>query len=243
MEVERKVNGKCGWKEEEMIDFVFGNLTESKSRQLQLHLKACSSCQEKMKSWKETVTYEQNTAPPSRLLKKRIDKSINTLTQPKKKKFPKKSTLTIVSCAAIILMVIGLFQFHSKESERYLVQQNEDIQKNKMINDPKTAQFNVMPVSNVNQINGNVWVNDVTNEMLMKVDGLTSLDEKDYQIWTDQSNSHVHEELLQIRDESVQLYYKGSSVNRITFIRVSIEPKGGSQSPTGPETFIVNLKR
>ncbi|SDJ05046.1 anti-sigma factor [Alteribacillus bidgolensis] len=241
------MNRKCGWTEEEVVDFIMGNLSEPKAYRLQQHMDRCKNCQDRYGQWQEIVDNKQKTAAPSPMLKKRIDKSVDSLPQRKKKKRPAVLASAMIASIAIIILLIGsgLSTLLTPSQEHNIVKQNEDIEYNEIINDPQTSEFEVLPTINTHQdqIKGNIWINDRTNEMFMEVEGLTELEEKDYQLWLIDPNERLHDELLQIRYGSNQLYYKGPEMNQVKWIIVSIEPKGGSHTPTGPETFSVDLSR
>ncbi|AMX84357.1 hypothetical protein GS3922_12180 [Geobacillus subterraneus] len=49
-------------------------------------------------------------------------------------------------------------------------------------------------------------------------------------------------ELLTIRHGASRILITGEDVKRFKQVKASLEPKGGSVTPTGPETFIVDLK-
>ena len=234
--------GRCEWREETLIDFVLGNLSDGQTDQLRLHLADCQSCQEKVNHWKERL--EKNEAiQPSPFLKTRIDNTIRTLSRKKRKRFSLNAAFIIASACAILLSVIGLYQIKPVQHEPSVVLQNDEIKENTVIDAPETNRFYIQPVSHFDQIEGYAWVNDATKEMLLKVDGLRPYTKKDYQIWLVHSDHHLYDDVLHVEDGRVKLYYKGSDVNYVTLIRVSLEPKGGSETPTGPEPFIVELNR
>jgi|SRR5690625_4339719 len=238
------MNGKCEWKEEQLFDFVYKKLPEQKAKELLIHLESCEKCQKKVGQWQEIVQDMDETIEPSPLLKEQINDQIKRTIKPKRKKWVTIRTVALVGSLIVFLSVLRIFPFqNTPDHDDYLVKQNEEISENTIVNDPQTNQFNVIPLANFHQVEGKVWINDITNEMLMKVDGLIPVVEKDYQLWLIKENDELDGELLQTEDGRILLYYRGSGLNEVRFLQVSLERKGGSQKPSGPDTFYVDLKR
>lgn len=165
----------------------------------------------------------------------------------------RKWMISIIGSAAIIFLTFGTYLFTTMSSEAphvdrvengaYSITQQHDVRKAELVNDPETNRFHITPVATTNDVNGAVYVNDVTNELFMHVQGLPPVVEKDYQLWLVHENDDMNSELLEIEDKEAILYYKGDELGDIVLLRVSLERKGGSDEPKGPNTFFVDLKR
>lgn len=238
------MNGDCDWTDEALFDYVYGTLSEAKTLKLRKHASECRRCRVKINEWRKLIHSGNVTLYQRAALKERIDSHIDKKLHRKKRKRVPFISAALAASIVFLLAVFGLFQLRGGPvTDEYVVRQHEEISESRIVNDPRTDRFRVEPVAHFNQIEGDVWVNDVTNEMLMKVDGLVPIVEKDYQLWLVKINHPLNGELLKIQDGRTIFYYRGSELNDATLIQVSLEQKGGSQKPSGPDTFFVDLNR
>src|SRR5699024_1509436 len=101
----------------------------------------------------------------------------------------------------------------------------------------------IVPVVDNTNMTGGVWLNQSTNEMILHVDGLVPLHTNNYQLWLIHKNDDWNGELLNLRDGSIRVYYKGEDIAMLKYIKVSVEPPGVSLKPSGPEAFYVDLEK
>lgn len=174
-----------------------------------------------------------------------------------RRRSPRTRPIFFLAGAAVLLLAIATYVFMSQTKtnfiadegeleqtdKTYYVTQQDDERKPKLVNDPATNQFHITPVAANEDVDGAVYVNDVTNELFMHVKGLPPFVEKDYQLWLVHENDDVNSELLLIENKQAILYYKGDELGDVVLLRVSLERKGGSDKPEGPNTFFVDLKR
>lgn len=90
--------------------------------------------------------------------------------------------------------------------------------------------------------NGEVWLNAETEELFIVLQNLSWSYEQDYQAWLMGDQRFINIGLLEHQNGLGHLYRKMKEIKGAEFIRVSIEPKGGSMYPTGPDFLILQLQ-
>ena len=228
--------------EEKIIDLALGNITSADElAELEHHLASCARCQHKLSAWRRMTETESNIEP-SAALKEKIWQDV-TAEKPRRKA-AKVPVIVSIAAAAVLLFALGLYQLKpTVDSPAMEVAQNDDIAEENLLHYPETKQLAIVPVSDFNHIRGNLWINNLTEEMLLEVDGLIRLKGQDYQLWIIYDNNDIQGELLSIEDGASRVLFKGPDIREFKLIKASVEPKGGSQKPTGPETFVVPLKQ
>ena len=234
--------------EETIVDYLLGNISGEKRKHLDEHLNSCAICRNELESW-NLVMNENKEIKPSESLNKRIVESIGSEPFQKERKRNQKILYLVSSAAAILIFCIGLLQLNQQKpvadgiNNEFITTEEEHIPDQLFMNSPDTNRLNIIPVTMDRNVKGNVWLNEVTNEMILQVDGLKPLKAQDYQVWIVHDNHAWSDELLRVKDGKVQVYYKAPDVKTIRFIKVSVEPVGGSQLPTGPETLFIDLNQ
>lgn len=234
--------------EERLVDFALGNLSETENQAIENHLRTCGQCEEEVNYWKQVFATE-NAAVPSPSLTNRMNETIDKQPHKRPRKLWQKPAIASISAVAIFMLCFGLYQLvyqnpvTDSQHQGYIVAQHDQIPEKIFMQKPDTNRLDVVPVTNNSQVSSNVWLNKKTNEMLVNVDGLTPLTTKDYQLWLVKTNNDWRGELLNLRNGSIKVYYKGSDIKLLKYIKVSIEPRGGSLTPTGPETIFIDLKQ
>lgn len=231
--------------EELLIDYALNILPEEKRSQINNHLSHCEQCRQNLISWKRLTAGGTESIYPSETLHERVMESIQTKSI-KDKRIRPKPIFTAASIAAIIMLVVGLYQLNQQQpmtesdSYEYVTAQHEQIPEQFLTN-PDTNRLDIIPVTINRNVKGDVWLNEVTNELILQVDGLTPLQSHDYQVWLVHDNNVWNDELLRFKDGRIQVYYRVPDVKTVRYIKVSIEPMGGSPTPTGPETLFIDL--
>ncbi|MBC5636588.1 anti-sigma factor [Ornithinibacillus sp. BX22] len=234
--------------EEFMIDYVLGNLSNEKRQSMDEHIYRCSHCQEELTSWKLLLSNNQKVTP-SESLNKRIKNTIHIKGHFKPKIGNRKAFYFIAGAAALFIICLGLLQITQQQpiadssDQEYLTAQYDLIPEQPFMNNPATNQLDIIPVTMDQNITGNIWLNEVTNELYLQVEGLRPLESQDYQVWLVRNDNDWQDELLHLKNGMVHVYYKGPDVQTIRFIKVSVEPLGGSRVPTGPETLYIDLQQ
>ncbi|HLS10486.1 anti-sigma factor [Lentibacillus sp.] len=229
--------------EQKIIDFALGKLGEEERANVIHHTNQCPDCQGVLEEWQYMMSeVNEDKSVPSTALKDKLDKSIDEGNKPVKNNRRRKPVYWLGGLAAALLLTIGLTTLTDERTAM-----NEDVMYNEEINEaeiqtrPETKQLKIIPVSRFDHVSGNVWINDATRELLVEIDGLANMSGRNYQMWIVDTDDNVHGEVLPIQDGSVRVLYQGKDVNRFKLIKTSVEPAGGSEKPTGPETFSVDL--
>jgi hypothetical protein len=248
----------CGVNEEDVIDLVLGKLSAGRSEELARHLHRCSRCSALHREWSAILDGSGGAGEPAELhaparrtepsprLKTRLLRSIDA-----RSRRPRRRRAAVLSSAAacVLLAALALVPlrgdvmdraepapvFHGEPATSLFLRQN------RIVNDPKTVLHQAVPVMRTN-VRGYVWINDMSNELLILAEGLDPLEEKDYQVWFIIGDSRANAGVLQWKGRMAHLYVHDGDIRRVKNIAVSIEPKGGSFSPTGPEAMFVNIR-
>ena len=227
--------------EERIIDFVLGKIPQHMIIEMKTHLQSCHSCSETLRNWQE-ILEEDVVAEPSTALQEKIWNSMEEQITPIRKN-RKPLLYTVASAVAIVLLAIGLlFYRQSSTHAPYQVAHNEEINTQEIQFTPETRQMEVIPVADYKDVHGNLWINDARKEMLLEVDGLVNHTDYDYQLWIIYNNNDIDGEILPIYNGSSKVFFKGMDVQEFKSIKASLEPTGGSNIPTGPETFVIPIE-
>ncbi|HLR08818.1 MAG TPA: anti-sigma factor [Bacillota bacterium] len=231
--------------EEQLVDYVLGHLPDNEKEKIKYHLTVCRTCEAEWRHWQHLLA--EKTYHPSPVLKRQIINSIEEKTtpvQPKRKKW-RRSAVLAMTVASTILLGLGLLRMIDAESEQqgFVMAQHDEIPKETIEKKTGTNHLKIVPVVDNTNMTGGVWLNQSTNEMILHVDGLVPLHTNNYQLWLIHKNDDWNGELLNLRDGSIRVYYKGADIALLKYIKVSVEPPGGSLKPSGPEAFYVDLEK
>lgn len=231
--------------EQTIVDYVLGNIAPNEAIKVSTHLKECENCQQVFKHWQSVLLSEKEQSySPSPILKEKIWESFETKQKRKGMPLSSKRIFSMASFAAIVCLFVGLFYYNQNNAGKgsvHIAQYNEaniqDFQEK-----PDTQQLNIIPVSNKERVEGNIWINQMTDQMFLEVDGLRPLNDQDYQLWILYNNDNIQHKIMPIEDGSTRILIQGKDFSHLKRIKASIEPKGGSIVQTGPDTFIVEVK-
>lgn len=106
---------------------------------------------------------------------------------------------------------------------------------------PQTVYYSGATISS-EKGDSSVWFNPETEELLILVQDLSMNVDQDYQAWLIGGKTWIDMGILEFQNGLGHLYRKMEELKRAEMIRVSIEPKGGSRLPTGPDFFFIQLK-
>ncbi|GGA73166.1 anti-sigma factor [Ornithinibacillus halotolerans] len=230
--------------EDILVDYVLGSLHSEQIKNVNKHVLICEECRERVSLWQQ-LTAKESELIPSKELQQRIMATIDSQPKSKKKKhqfyYIVASTAVTIFLASILVFVNQSSHDLTESKEEYITAQHNLIPEQSFLNRPETNRLDIFPVSLDKNIKGDVWLNEATNELIFQVDGLEPLTAHDYQVWLIHEDNVWKDELLQFENGRVQVYYKGPDVGTIRFIKVSVEPIGGSHTPTGPETLFIDL--
>ncbi|BAB06936.1 anti-sigma factor [Halalkalibacterium halodurans] len=230
--------------EQQLIDYVLGELSDEERSIVSQHTTTCSACKRTLIHWEKIITSESSIpVPPSAEKMDLVWKNLDTKRTKPRRKITPRFVFSISSLTAILMLVVALASLNKgmdhdavqiapfEEQERLNFQQN-----------PHTQQLDIEPLSYQPDLNGYVWVNDVTHEIFVEIDGLSELQNQDHQLWIIFTDNNVQGAIIPIQEGSSRFFMHGMDVETLKLIKASVEPKGGSHTPTGPETFIVEIK-
>ncbi|KAF0996053.1 anti-sigma factor [Geobacillus sp. TFV-3] len=239
--------------ETKIVDWLLDVLPEQEKEDVSNHLKQCRECQRLLEAWKSIgLKAEAQYEAPPLSHQERIWAQAEAQKQTKRMRRGLRIAGGLISAAlAVSLFALrlsvsdgGRDASHDQPSEAYryqIIEQNHDIPIEQIIHNPETKQIPIEPSAFFQQLDGTVWLNDETEEMLMEIEGLPPFATRDYQLWIIYTNNEVKGELLTIRHGAARVLITGEDVKQFKQIKASLEPKGGSAAPTGPETFIADL--
>lgn len=233
------------WQDESLIDDVLHKLSPEQAQQLHAHLRKCDQCAGRHEEWQTILNREPDTSYNHNVLKQRLMHSAARFNEDGKERVAARRTkrrLVGFSMATIAAVVFLLFQLQPTAQNDFTTVQDDPAEAVAFIHDAHTVQYDVIPVMAMD-IRGEVWVNDMTKEMLIRIEGLTPMVHKDYQMWFVDSDNQLHSKVLKLQNGKAVLYLNGDGIEHIRHVRTSLEPKGGSAFPTGADTFIVELER
>ncbi|PWU66890.1 anti-sigma factor [Gracilibacillus dipsosauri] len=230
-------------KEEKIIDLLDGNVSEEEKFEIQNHINTCPKCQGVYKFWQNTME-SMTDVSPSPSLKERLDESIE---KKKSHRFISFKPIILTASLAIVAFLFwGLndivYQSNTVQPEYEIYQNNEINEESLFTNSPHVEVQQLVSFSNTSNIDGALWVNKETQEMLLKVKGLEGLEQNDYQLWIVDQDNHAEGELLMVdTNGEAKVLYRLNDLSEYKHIKASVEPLGGSKTPTGPETFFVDF--
>lgn len=109
-----------------------------------------------------------------------------------------------------------------------------------MMGDPATASFRAEP-ANRSLGEGFIWYNDASGEAVVLLEGFIPSDGYVVQAWAVRGSAHANLGLMRQNVDRAHLYIRDRSLRQADNISLTIEPSGGSDSPTSPEALIFRL--
>ncbi|MCJ8009273.1 anti-sigma factor domain-containing protein [Lederbergia wuyishanensis] len=225
------------WTDEQMIDYILGKTREEDTAAIHNSIATCEICYENYTLWKNTLPH-QDLEEPSKFLKRRVMNSYKSKTQENKIRLPgsvgwkASSSIAIIGVALLLFVVLDVFPKQSAEplTDHSMFVMNND-----------TDVYELQPeVSRPTK--GYAWINNRTKEIYLFVDGLPPLENQDYQAWVKTYSGLYDAGILQLLGERGQLYRKSEPLEKVEYIIVSVEPKGGSRVPTEEHLQVIKVK-
>lgn len=234
--------------ETNIVDYVLGNLTHDEKGVIEYHLGHCLQCTRKAHYWKKVIETDRSFTPSAQL-----DEKIRSI--PKRHKSSKKVTIlnkkvyVMSSIVATILIVFVmnklLFSNEPINDEQmnngFIIAQQDEVPELDFLLEPAMNRQYIESLAN-GDINGELWLNEETNEIMFLAHGLKPLETGDYQLWIVHADDNWNGQLLHLREGSVRVYYKAPNIKLLKYLKVSVEPQGGSLTPTGPEILSIDFE-
>lgn len=220
--------------EEMLVDYTLKYLSVENKAFVEEHLTKCAKCKEALFKWEGLLDRTDQLQEPTNYLKDRL---LQQIAPKRKTAFSIKKPLVVLSAvtAAFILFFVG-YQIDPNKSTT--ISPPDD--NSPFVVKEDTKIYEVIPVQ-TDSIQGYAWINPTSNEMLLFVDGLTPRNNNDYQAWIQTTQYLKNAGLLNMSGRKGQIYIKDGVIQDVKHIVVSKEPRGGSQTLTDPEPFLIRL--
>ncbi|MGP4042110.1 zf-HC2 domain-containing protein [Gracilibacillus sp. D59] len=232
--------------EEKLVDYLEGHVSESEVQGIERHLDNCAKCQQTLAFWQEILEVDEELQPSAQL-KEKIDQSLHRERSLKQRVFKwKKPLFGLTGVIVVFILFFSLTDFWNVQntvSPEYEVYQNQDIISDQVfIDNPVVEKQPIKPYEDFAGIEGMVWINPQTQEILLEVEGLNGLYNNDHQIWIIDKAGNINGDLVMVENGSARILYRLEDLSDFRFMKGSVEPPGGSHKPTGPETFYVDIE-
>lgn len=228
--------------ESELVDYLLGKISQDKAESIDSHIRQCEACSKAIDQWQELLkpVHNQDEFFSSKRLKRRL--TIRYLTGYLLMQRVKIWSATVATLAGLVFFIWwSLMDSDSHFDPFPYGDAKKSFKELAIVQDPSTVQYEVMPIS-AEEVKGYVWVNQNSKEILLLVKGLQNMYERDYQVWVVKKEQRSNMGLVEWHDGFAHFYYQGEGVDQAENIAISLEPKGGSVHPTGPDTIFVKLK-
>ncbi|MNO23059.1 Anti-sigma-K factor rskA [compost metagenome] len=153
----------------------------------------------------------------------------------------RRGAAALALCGAVGIMLLGLFgtaQDGHSERNRYV--SSYEPQAMAVLSRPETVAY-PLDWSRKDQFSGNVWYNGSSQELFVLIEDVALGDGQSIQAWAVKNGSRNTLGLVQIEDAKGHLYVQGSQLGEADNIALTVEPTGGSLSPTSPDAAWVHL--
>lgn len=228
--------------EEKLIDYARGQIPVDEAGTIHSHLQFCKQCYGTLQKWQHLLVNLEEYEPPA-ALKERIWDTIAQKQVERKRTWQPRLVFRTLLVAAVFGLIVGFGFVMQGDKKTPPVAVDDEFRALQLQQNPQTKQIDIVPASSAyDSINGNIWINTDTKELLLEVEGLEQLSNRDYQVWIIYRDNEIIGALLPIQNGTSRLFIQDENVPQLKMLKGSIEPKGGSLIPTGPDTFYVEIK-
>ncbi|MFC4601286.1 anti-sigma factor [Cohnella hongkongensis] len=259
----------CGIPDERWIDYHLGNLGKVSSEALERHAENCSVCRIASNEWADLlgVTAGRNegvreAAPeggsqrpfPGVYRSLRRQTAVRLLWR----KAKRRPAVGAAFCAALLAAaLIGLLKSAAVhdvpktaaplEAQHYAALHEPngarlmELPGTRVISSSEVAVWPAVTPSFVPGRSLTVWINADTEELFVLLEGVLESEASDMQAWADSSSRTSNLGLLKFHSGQGHLYSRFREMAALEALRITIEPKGGSERPTNPVSAHVRL--
>lgn len=239
----------CGMSEEKIVDYVL-NRSHVQDAVVDVHLKHCQHCARLVQEWRRTLGGEANLEfppfyhdPPKRMHRRimravRWRLALRSLSSNVRIKHTSVLACLLLCLIAFSAGFISLWDKNNKVEPQVATVPSEAIQ---FIADPETSRYVATGNNKLVDVDGELWLNGHTGDVLLIVRGVGTQQSRDYQVWMVRQGSNDSMGLLQVTEQVGFLFARVVQIDELEHIVVSMEPKGGSLSPTGPEAIRIGI--
>lgn len=231
------------WLDEALIDGILEKLPPEQMEQLHAHLHTCGRCSNRYEQWQTLLHIKPDSTYKHDTLKRRLMRSVARIDQKKESiVWRTKKAWVGFGLAAITVLIFLFLQLLPNHENNYTAIQDDTATQVDFIRDPRTIQY-IVTSARADDIRGDVWLNDTTNEMLVHIDGLVPIAHKDDPARFNNSNRQLHGKVFKLKNGKAVLYLYGDGIRHIQHVSTNLEPKVRGPIPTGTDTFIIELEQ
>ena len=254
-----------GYREEQWIDFILNKLPIVKRQQLEQHLPSCHACRELVEEWGELLADRKEKTSPTVSLhdgeqaKQTADTSYYELSEKKLHSLQrhvkiqallhqfgnkaKEYKIVIAGAVAAVMLLVSPFiglrsTFSTPDHVDQYVQHYEPAAVS-FVNGIESARYRVETAEG-QASSGYIWLKQDWSEAFLWLENLQYVGLKDYQAWAISGDRASSLGIIQLVGNEGHLYISAPSSLRPTdFITLTVEPKGGSSSPTSKPIMLI----
>lgn len=248
--MENRAEG-CGLlTEQQLVDCALGLSGQQAALQ---HAEHCRQCQAAIEEWRELTSGQPGSGAgnreflPSEYVRSSLHAEVSKLRQAARLR--KQVGWIAVAAMAVILVFSGALRTMNAPSAlleqrpfEQLAAQYEP-EAHRVLEDPSTLAYPINDRHPGALGNGFIWLNGISEEILVLLDGVDQQAELDYQFWAISRGNYQSIGILKHSDGKAHLYVKANYLRQPDDIILTREPKGGSEAPTSPETVLVRFSR
>ncbi|MBD2847321.1 anti-sigma factor [Paenibacillus sp. IB182496] len=254
-DTQERLSGRCpaGWTETDWADEALGNLTGAKRAHMLAHLPDCAVCVRNRETWisiassrpagaRSTGAAPDAAQEPARIgspLHMRLRRHVAQLARRRAGR-RKLAAGTAAACCLVLLLAWSLHRaLPAREPIDAYIDRHEPAAA-AVMHDPAATSYRVPP-----QLGGSgdayVWINGGSGELLLLIEGWPAYSEQDYQVWAVSGREYANMGVLKQARGRAHLYVKSDLLGEADRIALSVEPKGGSTSPTSLRSIFAKL--
>ncbi|WP_164472709.1 anti-sigma factor [Cohnella candidum] len=256
----------CGVPEERWADWHLKKLPADTAEAMARHLAVCPACRISHRQWGEWLGARDDLADggsafagspmPSERVRRSLRRAVwrsglRTKWAGKRAEYAGAAAMVLVLAAAILLRELPrTADGEAARNETLAPVQYARLHQPEVValmERPDTRVYSVKPAfapeapdSSVRK-KVTVWVNGQTQEMFILFDGMLPADSRDVQAWGSVKEGFTNLGLLEFHQAQGHLYSHSQVLPQVEELAFTIEPKGGSDHPTVPETAHIRL--
>ncbi|WP_165279913.1 anti-sigma factor [Paenibacillus protaetiae] len=260
MAPQQEASCKLGYGEESWIDWLLGKFSDRQNEAMAAHLAHCGACRSLVELWGpllEAGIPEHSGAGsgmaaepqlPSDQVRRKLRRRVQAAGMMRRFRsgwtVHKRWAAAAVSAVVVLLCAAALYNSVRQPAD----QRNAYVARHEpgaasFMNDPETASYKVHPY-NDELGEGYVWYNGNSSEMLVMLEGMLPSDDYDIQAWALEGGHRTNLGLLaHLEQRRAYLFIKGHALDKASRLALTIEPSGGSDTPTSPDAFLFQLQR
>lgn len=249
----------CGIPEERWVDLLAGRLQPSEAGSLLRHKDVCPACADRFDRWRALLgaAAAEPAEWPSEAKRERLRRRVRRRGFARSIRMAARSLARqpggwATAGAAAVLLLFGSLLLTDKVREGT----NLPPERYARLHAPEGAGMMSRPDTVVYSMNGGagrirggdgadaketVWINVRTHELFVFLEGMLPSKELDVQAWATYGGRDANLGVLQFHQDQAHLYSNDVRPELWESLVLTIEPKGGSESPTSPQTAELTL--